>query len=69
MEYITEGFDDAAADPALAEQRIQVLQIKADALKKVLVEPSFVSFISQVKSLREIKAKAESGQGSTNCSA
>jgi len=69
MQYSTEGFDDAAKDPALAEQRIQVLQIKATALKKVLVEPNFVSFISNVKTLRELKAKAESGEGSTNCSA
>ena len=69
MEYIAEGFDDATKDPALAEQRIQVLKIKAEALKKVLVEPNFVAFISNVKALREIKAKAESGQGSTNCSA
>jgi len=69
MQYTTEGFEDASADPALAEQRIQVLQIKADALKKVLVEPNFVAFISHVKALKEIKAKAESGQGSTNCSA
>lgn len=69
MTYTTEGFDDAAKDPALAGQRIQVLQIKADALKKALVEPTFVSFISVVKTLRELKAKAESGTGSTNCSA
>ena len=69
MQYSSEGFDDAAKDPALAEQRIQVLKIKATALKKVLVEPKFVSFISHVKTLRELKAGAESGQGSTNCSA
>jgi hypothetical protein len=68
MTYNTEGFDDATADPALQEQRIQVLQIKADALKKAILEPQFVKFTTNVKILRELKAKAQSGQGSTNCS-
>jgi len=66
--YSKEGFEEANADPALAEQRIQALQIKANVLKKVLLEPTFVSFTSDVKTLRELKAKAESGQGGTNCS-
>lgn len=69
MHYITEPFDDANADPNLAEQRIQVLQIKADALKKALLDTTFVTFITHIKTLKELKAKAESGTGSTNCSA
>jgi hypothetical protein len=69
MKYLTEGFEDANADPELAEQRIQVLQIKATALKKAINNPTFITFSSHIKTLKEIKAKAESGQGSTNCSA
>ena len=69
MQYITEPFDDANADPNLAEQRIQVLQIKADVLKKALLDTTFIKFLATVKTLKELKAKAESGNGSTNCSA
>jgi len=69
INYSIEGFNEANTDPKLTEQKIQVLQIKANVLKKVVLEPSFVKLITNIKTLKELKAKAESGEASTNCSA
>ena len=56
-------------DPTLQIQRIQVLQIKLDALKKGLSSKEYLMLLDKFKELMELKSKAESGQLSPNCSA
>jgi len=56
-------------DPELQKQRIQVLKIKLDALKKGLSSKMYLLLLDKFKELTELKAKAESGQLTTNCSA
>jgi len=70
IEYTTlEAFDDVAKDDSLKQQRIQALQIKADALNKALSSKTFVNLIMTFKKVMEEKKRAESGQTSSNCSA
>jgi hypothetical protein len=56
-------------DPTLQIQRIQVLQIKLDALKKGLSSKEYLMLLDKFKELMELKSKAESGQLAPNCPA
>lgn len=64
-----EVFEDVANDDTLKQQRIQVLQIKANVLKKALLSETFLKFQALYKHVLTEKQKAESGQISSNCSA
>ena len=64
-----EAFEDVANDDTLKQQRIQVLQIKADSLKKALSSEIFMRLQQLYKQVMEEKNKAESGQITSNCSA
>ena len=64
-----EAFDDVVNDDSLKQQRIQVLQIKADILKKALSSEIFINLQALYKHVMEEKQKAENGKTNSNCSA
>jgi uncharacterized protein YlaN (UPF0358 family) len=55
-------------DPELQKQRIQALELKLSALKKGLNSKEYLLLLDNYKELTELKAKAESGQLTPNCS-
>jgi hypothetical protein len=55
-------------DPELQKQRIQALELKLSALKKGLNSKEYILLLDNYKELTTLKAKAESGQLTPNCS-
>jgi len=63
-----EAFDDVNNNPALQQQRIQALQKKIESLKGSIQTSIFIELDAKFKKLKDLKTRAESGQGSSNCS-
>jgi len=59
---------DVNNDPELQKQRIQALELKLSALKKGLNSKEYTLLLDNYKELTTLKAKAESGQLTPNCS-